>query len=360
MALTHYLDIHSPIKTNLLHAFSQYAQNPDEKKHLLLLSSIDGRELYQKYVINSRRNLSQILRDHLSIVIASHSSPTSPSAPGNPSELSVGDILELLPRLQCRYYSISSSPKIHSTSVHITASIIRYRTPSGHLVEGVTTSYLERVCRTSYAHCERRGTSTTSSSIDVKPSDRIPIFIRTSSFKLPKFSRPIIMVGPGTGVAPFRGFIQEREWMEMQRSKSVLKPAETSDNAPSPIIKDIHPLQSPIFNDILPLQSPHIVHNAPGQLHILFQPAPHTLLFFGCRHRNEDFLYREDWGDHSLRGASSSSPSTPGITHLYCAFSRELADKLYVHHLISNNSATKQLIWNLLKEKQAHLYICGF
>lgn len=71
---------------------------------------------------------------------------------------------------------------------------MEYKTPTGRVNKGVTTSWLK----------------------EKHPSDPpcyVPIFVRKSQFRLPtRPSIPIIMVGPGTGIAPFRAFIQERDF----------------------------------------------------------------------------------------------------------------------------------------------------
>jgi sulfite reductase (NADPH) flavoprotein alpha-component len=103
---------------------------------------------------------------------------------------SAADFAVPLRKLQPRLYSISSSPKAHPGEVHLTVAVVRYEL-SGRARKGV--------CSTFFA--DRVGTDT-----------KVPVFVhRSPSFRLPADgSRPIIMVGPGTGVAPFRAFLEER------------------------------------------------------------------------------------------------------------------------------------------------------
>lgn len=112
-------------------------------------------------------------------------------------------LCEMLPRLQARYYSISSSPKLYANSIHITAVIVQYTTPTGRVNNGVTTTWLKNMDLTA-GPC------------------MVPIFVRRSQFRLPfKTLTPVIMIGPGTGIAPFRGFIQERDLMRKEGNQLI-------------------------------------------------------------------------------------------------------------------------------------------
>lgn len=164
--------------------------------------------------------------------------------------------LELLPPLKARYYSISSSPRLTPECASITVAVVKGPAWSGHgEYLGVASNYLA----------------------DCKPGDDIVIFVRTpeSGFQLPEDSEtPIIMVGPGTGVAPFRGFLQARTAMK-QEGKTL------------------------------------------GAAH----------LYFGCRNE-EDFIYREELEQYER----------DGVVTLHTAFSRKGQDeKTYVQHLMSKN-----------------------
>lgn len=96
----------------------------------------------------------------------------------------------LLKPLTPRLYSISSSPKAHAGQVHLTASIVRYDSHARGR-KGVCSTFL----------ADRSGGVVT-----------VPVFVQSAhSFRLPaNGDTPIIMLGPGTGVAPFRAFLHER------------------------------------------------------------------------------------------------------------------------------------------------------
>lgn len=97
--------------------------------------------------------------------------------------------LSVLKPLQPRLYSISSSPKECPGEVHLTVSPVRYN-HRGVPRRGVCSTYLA----------------------DRSPGDRVAVYVRPSSnFRPPADAKtPMIMIGPGTGIAPFRGFLQER------------------------------------------------------------------------------------------------------------------------------------------------------
>ena len=90
--------------------------------------------------------------------------------------ISFENLIDILPKLEPRYYSISSSPLPHPSSVHITVAVVEFENGLGRFHRGVCSKWLD---------C-------------LPVQSQIPVFVRTSSFKLPKdLSTPVIMVGPG-------------------------------------------------------------------------------------------------------------------------------------------------------------------
>ncbi|RXN06123.1 NADPH--cytochrome P450 reductase-like protein [Labeo rohita] len=261
-ALTHYLDVTSSPRTNVLYELAQYATDPKDQENMrkMASSSPEGKALYQSWVLDSCRNILAILEDLPSL------------------RPPIDHLCELLPRLQARYYSIASSSKVHPNSIHICAVVVEYKTKTGRVNKGVATNWLKNKMPTDNGH-----------------KATVPMYIRKSQFRLPfKSTNPVIMVGPGTGIAPFMGFVQERKWLKEQG-------------------KDV------------------------GD----------TVLYYGCRHKNEDFLYREELEEYEKTGV---------LTALNVAFSRDQAEKVYVQHLLKKN---KEVVWRLVHTDNAHIYICG-
>ena len=174
---------------------------------------------------------------------------------------------EVLVRLTPRNYSISSSPLISLHEVQLTVSVVRYRGADGGRRGGVCSTFL----------ADRAAAA--------------PVFLqRSPHFRPPEDGgTPMIMVGPGTGVAPFRGFLQERRALG------------------------------------------HTGRN---------------WLFFGDRHRGENFYYRDDLEDMVRDGF---------LNRLDLAFSRDQVDRVYVQHKMLDYGAD---MWGWLDEG-AHLYVCG-
>ncbi|XP_073673827.1 P450 (cytochrome) oxidoreductase b isoform X2 [Garra rufa] len=261
-ALTHYLDITNSPRTNVLYELAQYATDPKDQENMrkMASSSPEGKALYQSWVLDSCRNILAILEDLPSL------------------RPPIDHLCELLPRLQARYYSIASSSKVYPDSIHICAVVVEYKTKTDRVNKGVATNWLKNKMPTDNGH-----------------KATVPMYIRKSQFRLPfKSTNPVIMIGPGTGIAPFMGFIQERKWLKEQGK-------EVGD----------------------------------------------TVLYYGCRYKNEDFLYQEELQEFEKNGF---------LTALNVAFSRDQAEKVYVQHLLKKN---KEEVWRLVHTDNAHIYICG-
>lgn len=107
-----------------------------------------------------------------------------------PTGVSAEALVSILRKLPPRLYSIASSPLAHPDEVHLTVAAVRYQT-HGRERKGVCSTYLADL---------------------VKTGDAVQIFVQPNkNFRLPADSAtPVIMVGPGTGVAPFRAFVEHR------------------------------------------------------------------------------------------------------------------------------------------------------
>ncbi len=180
----------------------------------------------------------------------------------------------MLSLLAPRYYSISSSPSGAPARCSITVAVVAGAAVSGRgLYKGVCSNYLAS---------RREGETVFATVRETKAGFRLP----------DDPARPIIMIGPGTGLAPFRGFLQERA--ALKAKGATLGP---------------------------------------------------SLLFFGCRRPDQDYLYADELGAFAASG----------VTELFTAFSRGDGPKTYVQHLLA---AQKDRVWQLI-EQGAVIFVCG-
>ncbi|PKS09109.1 hypothetical protein jhhlp_003723 [Lomentospora prolificans] len=193
--------------------------------------------------------------------------------------------IEGLTKLQPRYYSISSSNLVQPKTISITAVVESQEVPSRGVEKdpfrGVATNYLLALKQKQNGDPDPSPFGLTyeiNGPRDKYDGIRVPVHVRHSNFKLPSDpSKPIILIGPGTGVAPFRGFVQERA-----------KQAEDGVEV--------------------------------GQ----------TILFFGCRKQTEDFLYQSEWEERKKVLGDKFE--------LVTAFSRDGPKKVYVQHRLKERS----------------------
>lgn len=106
--------------------------------------------------------------------------------------------------MQARYYSISSSPRANPNIVSVTSVVVDY-TIGSRRIKGVCTNYLKDKLVVENGELIEAGAASCST------PTHVPMFIRKSTLRLPHRPHiPVIMIGPGTGFAPFRGFIEDR------------------------------------------------------------------------------------------------------------------------------------------------------
>ncbi|WP_082083901.1 sulfite reductase subunit alpha [Paenibacillus beijingensis] len=166
-ALTTYFEI-----TLLTKKIVQQAVNLTENEELQKLVSNENADQLKEYV--DGRDLLDLLRDF------------------GPWKASAQELVSLLRKMTPRLYSIASSITANPEEVHLTIGAVRY-TAHGR---------------------ERKGVCSILCAERLQEGDTLPIFIQQNKhFNLPDSQeKDIIMVGPGTGIAPFRSFIQERAW----------------------------------------------------------------------------------------------------------------------------------------------------
>uniref|UniRef100_A0A4X1TJA4 Methionine synthase reductase n=1 Tax=Sus scrofa TaxID=9823 RepID=A0A4X1TJA4_PIG len=274
------LEIRAVPKKAFLRALAEHSSDGAERRRLQELCSRQGTADYNRLVRDARACLLDLLLAF-------------------PSCQPPGLLLEHLPKLQPRPYSCASSSLFHPGKLHFIFNIVEFssHTTAKVLRRGVCTGWLATLVEPILQPNARADG-------EKAPAPKIYIAPRTAnSFHLPgEPSAPVIMVGPGTGIAPFIGFLQHEK-----------------------------------------LQEHH--------------PAGHfgaTWLFFGCRHKDRDYLFRDELR-HFLKCGI--------LTHLKVSCSREApageeeeAPAKYVQDSIQRHG---QQVARALLQERGYVYVCG-
>lgn len=254
-AFLYFLDIHSIPKMKFAAIFATYAKDEKEKAKLLYFANDPkGKEEFHRL----RYNWGDLLEAFPSI------------------DVPFAHLLEMMPRLQPRSYTISSSSKVDPKTVSVTVTRLFGTKPHNNdEFKGVASDFLCNAVTDTNNH-------------------KMVVYVKQSLFRLPhRAGTPIIMIGPGTGLAPFKGFVSEFYTRAAEHK----------------------------FGD--------------------------TILFFGCRHPEKDYLYKAELEKAKEDGV---------LTDLCVAYSRVPGQpKVYVQQLVEQQA---ERMWNLI-EKGAYIYVCG-
>jgi cytochrome P450/NADPH-cytochrome P450 reductase len=236
--LTDFVELQQVATRKQIQIMSEHTRCPVTKPKLLAYVGDDdaATERYRSDILGQRKSVFNLLEEHPACELPFHA------------------YLEMLSLLAPRYYSISSSPLLDPARCSVTVGVVEGPASSGRgLYKGICSNYLAGRREGETVHGTVRETR--------------------AGFRLPDDpSVPIIMIGPGTGLAPFRGFLQERAARKAKGAS--LGPA---------------------------------------------------MLFFGCRRPDQDYLYADE-----LKAFAAD-----GITELHTAFSRGEGPKTYVQDLVA-------------------------
>lgn len=284
--LNHYLEITASVSRDTVSSLIEFAPNATAEERLLSLSK-DAKQ-FSEFTHTNYINFGRLLE-------------YADGSEGAWSSVPLAFIFEAIPSMRPRYYSISSSSVIQPRQAAITAVVSDspLRNSNGG-IPGLATNYLlalnGSLQQRPLLH-PRSMSYALNGPQDLLQNGKIHAYIRKSQFKLPSIaSRPVIMVGAGTGVAPFRAFLQERA--------TLLK---------------------------------------------MGREVGRTILFFGCRNQHHDFIYDQEIQETAKILGDRFS--------LVTAFSRpDDGAKAYVQDRVQQQADE---ICDLMINQDTYFYICG-
>ncbi|XP_006163374.1 NADPH-dependent diflavin oxidoreductase 1 isoform X7 [Tupaia chinensis] len=175
--VSQHLDIASVPRRSFFELLACLSPHELERGKLLELSSMEGQEERLQYCTRPRRTILEVLCDF----------------PHTASAIPLDYLLDLIPPIRPRTFSIASSLLAHPSRLQILVAVVQYQTRLKEPRRGLCSSWL--------------------ASLDPGQAGpvQVPLWVQPGSLTFPEMpDTPVVMVGPGTGVAPFRATVQER------------------------------------------------------------------------------------------------------------------------------------------------------
>ena len=228
-----HLDLFGKVPKKFYESLAEFATDSAEKEKLQFLASPEGAEELKERAELDFENYFDVLKEF------------------NSAKPSLDELIELISPLKRREYSIASAQHVHPNEVHLLIVVVDWVTRKGEIRHGQCSKYLS----------------------SLRTGAPVIVSVKPSVTKLPKDPEtPVIMAGLGTGLAPFKAFLEEKMWQRDQGHKI-----------------------GPVY------------------------------LFLGSRHRRQEYLYGELFEAYKAAGI---------LTHIGAAFSRDQAKKIYIQHRI--------------------------
>lgn len=246
-ALRDNLDLFGKVPKRFYESLAPYAEDSKQKAHLEKLATPEGAAELKKRTDEDFDNYFDILKEFDS------------------AHPPISKLVDMISPLKRREYSIASSQKVHPNAVHLLIVVVDWVNKDGVKKYGQCSKFLA----------------------DLHTGQEVTVSVKPSVMKLPKDPKtPVIMAGLGTGLAPFKAFLEEKLWQKENGAEI-------------------------------------------GEIY----------LFLGSRHQRQEYLYGELFEAFKNAGV---------LTHIGAAFSRDQKEKIYIQHRI--NEAKPQLIDAFVKK----------